>query len=222
MKPTKITNRNIMFSEPMGSEYDLNLGLILGVKHNFVIDTGLGSGSVAPILEYLVGDTKPVIVINTHGDWDHYWGNHVFEHCQIIAHPICRETLEKHWDSEVKRNEGKNDGEVRKCLPNVTFEGKLNFVEDGIMIFHTPGHTPCCISVLDMVDKVLYAGDNIGDTEEDILPQINTNKHIFRNTLGFYKGLDFNICISGHNKPQTKEVLLKMEAKLAESWEKLV
>ena len=45
MKPVKITDRNIMFTQPMNEHYDLNIGLILGNKHNFIIDTGLGSGN---------------------------------------------------------------------------------------------------------------------------------------------------------------------------------
>jgi len=28
MKPTKITNRNIMFGQPMNADYDLNIGLM--------------------------------------------------------------------------------------------------------------------------------------------------------------------------------------------------
>ena len=78
MKPIKISNRNIMFTQPMEKTYDLNLGLILGAKYNYIIDTGLGSGSVAPILEYIGSDTKPIIVVNTHYHWDHVWGNWVF------------------------------------------------------------------------------------------------------------------------------------------------
>ena len=63
LKPVKITNRNIMFTEPMEQDYDLNLGLIMGTKYNYIIDTGLGSGSVAPILEYIRECTRPIIVI---------------------------------------------------------------------------------------------------------------------------------------------------------------
>lgn len=55
MTVTEITLRNIMFTEKMawnGDFINLNLGLIKGNKRNFIIDTGLGSGSVEPILDY--------------------------------------------------------------------------------------------------------------------------------------------------------------------------
>jgi len=220
MKPIKITNRNIMFTEPMGEDYDLNMGLILGTKHNFVIDTGLGSGSVAPVLEYIDNDTKPIIVINTHCHWDHIWGNWCFANSLIISHKLCREFEDKYWDEAVEKYSSYIDGEVRKCIPNMTFEGSLYFPEDGISLYHTPGHAPDSISIYDAVDKVLYAGDEIGDTDDEIIPKINTDMETMQRTIDFFKTIDFDICISGHNKPQTKAVLARMDAALADAWKR--
>jgi len=220
MKPVKITDRNVMFTEPMGECYDLNLGLILGTRYNYVIDTGLGSGSVAPVLEYIGKDDKPIVVINTHCHWDHIWGNWVFEKSQIIAHTTCRELEDKYWDDVVREYAGSVDGEVRKCLPNMVFEGELWFPDDGISIFHTPGHSADSISVYDQIDKVLYAGDNIGDTEDNVIPWIDTDLETFQSLLETYQKYDFEVCISGHNKPQPKAVLKRMEASLVEAWKK--
>ena len=220
MKPVKISNRNIMFTEPMGGEYDLNLGLILGARHNFIIDTGLGSNSVAPILEYIGGDPKPIIVVNTHCHWDHIWGNWVFKDRLIISHTTCRELADKHWDDVVKDFSAYIDGEVHKCLPNLVFDGSLYFPEDKVSLFHTPGHAPDGISVLDEIDSVLYAGDNIGDTEEQIVPWIDTDLETFRRLIGIYNGVNFDICISGHNKPQNKSVIARMEAELDNAWKR--
>ena len=209
-----------MFTQPMGEHYDLNIGLILGNKHNFIIDTGLGSGSVKPIIEYIGSDNKPIIVVNTHCHWDHIWGNFMFENNLIIGHPLCRELQDKHWDDEVKKNESSIDGKVRKCLVNTTFEGTLHFPEDEITIFTSIGHSGDDISVFDSVEKVLYAGDNIGDTEKEIVPWISTDLETFQNLIDLYKKYDFEYCIAGHNKPQTKEVLARMEAALPEAWAK--
>lgn len=221
MKPIKITSRNIMFSEPIAQwGFDLNMGLILGTKHNFLIDTGVGSGSVMPVLAYLANDSKPIVVINTHSHWDHVWGNFVFKNSLIIAHTICRDVLEKCWDEKVIENAAFLDGEARKCLPNMTFKGSLHFPDDGVSIFHTPGHSADDISVYDAVDKVLYAGDNIGDTDEEIVPHIDTDIETFQSLIETYRQCDFDICISGHNKPQARDVLTRMESGLASAWEK--
>jgi glyoxylase-like metal-dependent hydrolase (beta-lactamase superfamily II) len=220
MKPIKITNRNIMFTEPMGDKYDLNIGLILGAKHNFIIDTGRGSGSVAPVLEYIGDDKKPIVVVNTHGHWDHVCGNHVFEGGLIVSHTICRWVIDNYWDVFYKDISHRLDGEARKCLPNLTFDSKMHFPDDGISIFHTPGHAPDSISIFDEADKVLYAGDEIGDTDDEIVPHIGTDMETMQNTIDIFKTIDFDICISGHNKPQTKAVLARMEAALPDAWKK--
>ena len=220
LKPVKITNRNIMFTEPMGQDYDLNLGLIMGTKYNYIIDTGLGSGSVAPMLDYIGECTRPIIVINTHSHWDHVWGNWIFEKNMIIAHTECRELTDKFWDESLQKNSKYIDGEIHKCIPNMIFEDSLYFPDDGISIFHTPGHTSDSISVYDSIEKVLYAGDNIGDTETEIIPNIYTNKETFLQLIGTYLQYDFDFCISGHNKPQTKDVLIRMKASLDDAWER--
>ena len=220
MKPIKITDRNVMFTQPMNERYDLNMGLILGKKHNFIIDTGLGSGSVKPVIEFIGNSKKPVVVINTHYHWDHVWGNFMFKDSLIIGHPLCCKLQDKHWDEMVKDNRSAIDGEMRKCLVNITFEGTLHFPDDEITIFTSIGHSGDDISVYDTVEKVLYAGDNIGDTEDEIIPWISTDFETFKSLIELYKKYDFDYCIAGHNKPQTKEVLARMEAALSDAWDK--
>ena len=214
MKPTKITNRHIMFTTPTpwwGNH--TNMGLILGKHRNYLVDTGMGRGSVAPVVDMLKSHKKPLFVINTHSDCDHVWGNWVFADYPIIAHKLCREILDKNWDEQIAQWGEFIDVETRKCLPNITFEGEMHFPDDEIRLFHTPGHTHCGISVLDVVDKVLYVGDNIGD-EEDIIPHIYGSVDDYRATIDFYDKLDFEICISGHNKPQPKSVITLIKEKL--------
>ena len=220
MKPIKITGRNIMFSQPMGNEYDLNMGLIIGEKNNYLIDTGLGSGSVKPVLEFLGDQKKPVIVVNTHHHWDHIWGNCVFSDSLIVSHSSCRDLEDKYWNLMLRENPKHTDGDTVKCLPNLVFDTRLYFTEDGVSLFYTPGHSVDCISVYDEKDRVLYAGDNIGDTELEIVPYIDTDKETFIKLIEIYKSYDFEICVSGHNKPQKKDVIARMENNLDEAWQR--
>jgi glyoxylase-like metal-dependent hydrolase (beta-lactamase superfamily II) len=220
MQAVKLTNRNIIFTEPMGNEYALNLGLIISKKHNYLIDTGIGSGSITPVMEYLKGNTNPIVVINTHFHWDHIWGNFLFKNNTIISHILCRKQIDEHWDEMLERNKGSIDGETEKCLPNLVFSDSITFCDDDIEIFYTPGHSIDCISVYDNVDRVLYAGDNIGDTDEVIVPYIETDIEVFRNTLEIYNRYNFEISVSGHNKPLTKEVLILMERDLEDCYKR--
>ena len=218
MKPIKITDRNIMFTEPMGSVYSLNLGLILGNRYNFLIDTGLGSGSVAPILDFLEGNDKPIVVVNTHHHWDHVWGNWVFSNSLIIAHTLCRELEDKYWDLMIEENSSSIDGKVERCLPNLLIKDYISYPDEDIEIFFTPGHSADGISVYDRRDKVLYAGDNIGDTDDVIVPYIDTDIEVFRKTIEEYTKYDFEICISGHNHPKGKNITELMKADLEKCW----
>ncbi|MCL2592911.1 MAG: MBL fold metallo-hydrolase [Defluviitaleaceae bacterium] len=223
MKITKVTARNIMFTEPMvwnGQSINLNLGLILGNKRNYIIDTGLGSGSIEPILKYIANDYKPIVVINTHHDFDHIWGNWVFKNSLIIAHKICADLQKNDWDNGIRRHSELANGEVRKCMPNIVFEKSMYFPDDGIEIFHSPGHTAGCISIYDTIDKVLHVGDNIGDSDEELVPHIDTDITIFKRLIEVYKQYNFNFCLSGHHEPQKKEVLTRMEKALPEAWKK--
>ena len=204
-----------MFTTPENPVSDVNMGLILGKRHNFIIDTGIDEICSKVIQDYIGSDPKPIIIINTHHDWDHVAGNWVFEKNTIIAHKLCRELMDKKWDEQIGRAKQNNryfNGEVRKCLPNLLFDGAMYFPEDGISIFHTPGHTADSISIYDEADKVLYVGDNFGivhgeaqywGAKEDIAG--------FKNMIKIYKQYDFEICISGHSKPQPKEIIGLLE-----------
>lgn len=210
MNIKKIKNRGVLFTYDSPSVCDLNLYLIKGEKYNYIIDTGLGSLSVDPIKEYIKNDTKQIIVINTHYHWDHIWGNGSFENCMIISHKLCREMIQSEWDDMIQKNNHRCYGEVKMKLPTLVFEKELYFIEDKIRLFYTPGHTIDSISVLDEKEKVLIVADNVGENMEDIVPSLDCENEVYRNTIKKYEKIDFDICISGHNTVLKKEVIVKI------------
>lgn len=197
MEIERISDRNYMVRYRL-EEWDLNLHFITGVRYNFVVDTGLGSESVAPIIDFLKDSARPTLVVNTHHHWDHLWGNHCFSG-PILAHRRCRQLAAEHWDDMLRKNRRYIRGEVARRLPDLVFEDEVCFPEDGVRIFYTPGHTADSVSVYDEVDHVLDAGDNIGDTVDDILPSIETDKETYAATLRRYRELAVDACVSGHN-----------------------
>lgn len=205
MKIEKLSGRHIIFKYNI-TEWDLNIHLIAGQKYNYLIDTGLGSESVEPVMEYLKSNGNPIIVINTHHDWDHIWGNCAFRDHTIIAHWRCREMILEEWEEMLIGNRQYVRGEASMYLPNLVFSDTLYFPDDKIRLFHTPGHTPDSISILDEVERVINVGDNIGDTVDEILPSIETTKEVYLNTLSRYMALDIQACVSGHNVVLGKEV----------------
>ncbi|MDL2220166.1 MBL fold metallo-hydrolase [Eubacteriales bacterium OttesenSCG-928-N14] len=210
----KIKTRSTVFTYAPSKAWDLHLHLIEAQHRNYVIDTGLGSGSVQPILQLLEADDKPTVVINTHHHWDHLWGNCCFADCVIVAHRRCYELLNEHWDVMIEENSAMADGLVERVLPNVLFEDMLYFADDRIRVFYTPGHTEDGISVLDEVDGVLNAGDSIGDTPDEIVPWLDCSRQVYRDTLLRFGAYDFDVCISGHNVIQGGDIMQRILAKL--------
>ncbi len=206
MKLRKIKNRGVLFTYDFFG-WDLNIYLIMGNKYNFLIDSGLGSLCIEPVTDYIKNQSKPLFVINTHYHWDHIWGNSSLKTCSIISHKLCRDIIEQQWEVMMKKNSQFCCGNVEICLPNMVFESEIYFPEEQIRIFHTPGHTIDGISVLDEQDKILHAGDNIGDTLDEIVPNLNCERDTYINTLMKYKEYDFELCLSGHNGILQKDVL---------------
>lgn len=204
----KIKNRSVLFTYSLG--WNLNIHLIKGKINNYIIDTGLGSLSLEPVMEYIKDDNKPIIVINTHYHWDHVWGNSTLDNCIIISHKLCRDIIELKWEEMMQKNKSYVDGEVERCLPNLVFENELYFPDDRIRIIYTPGHTIDSISVIDEEEKVINVGDNIGDNLDEIVPNVECDKNLYIDTLIKYQNIDFDTCISGHNIVLDKNIIGKI------------
>lgn len=216
MKIDKIKNRHVIFKFNI-ADWDLNIHLIMGNKNNYIIDSGLGSLSIKPVIDYIREDMKPIILINTHYHWDHIWGNHILENGTIISHKLCRDMIQNKWDDMFERKMEYIKGDTKKCLPNLVFEDMLYFPEDSIRIFHTPGHTIDSISVYDEVEKVINVSDNIGDNMEEIIPSLENDTDIYRKTIQEYKNMDIEYVVSGHNVVLKKDIFYKIICELDNS-----
>jgi len=106
------------------------------------------------------------------------------------------------------------DGDTRKCLPNITFEGRMHFPEDGITIFHSPFHTPDCISIYDAADKVLYTGDNFGIIEGKAVLWGNDITACAK-MIETYKAFDFDVCVPAHDLRGSDAALLSSKEVIA-------
>ena len=213
MKIEKIGNRNVIFRYDI-TDWSLNLHLIMGQKYNYIIDTGLGLENTTPVKEYLGDSKKPIIVINTHYHWDHITGNDSFSDNTIISHKLCRDMMAENWSEMLNKINQYVKGEAKLCLPNLVFEDSIFFPDDKIRIFYTPGHTIDSISVFDEEDRVLNVGDNIGDTIDNIVPILQTDKELYLKSLHKYMELNINACVSGHNTILGKDIFTKIEKAL--------
>ena len=70
----------------------------------YVCDTFLGPDSMKDIARIIKDNghhEKPVVVFNSHADWDHVWGNCYFEDAMIISHRECRNRMIAEWEEEL-------------------------------------------------------------------------------------------------------------------------
>lgn len=215
MKVHSISKRHVLF-EYRYPQWNLNLHLILGEKYDFLIDSGMGRSTVEPILAFRQQHhcSNPMMIINTHYHFDHIWGNYLFKDSLIVAHSSCVPLIQQNWESDIKQYHAFWDEEIEQCLPNLLFEKELYFAQEGIRIFHTPGHSMDGISVFDELEGVLNVGDNIGDTMQAIVPELECESSVYLQSLDKYENLPFQYLISGHNRLCDRSVINLIRARI--------
>lgn len=148
--------------------------IVITERYVVLVDTLLNPATAAALLDiarpHLVNG-RTLLVVNTHADWDHAWGNQVFagpgalHPAPIIASRRCaarfyagdeQQTL-AHMQAE---QPGRFDG-VRLQAPTVLFEERLAIAGGDLTLelFATPGHTADHISIYIPEIRTLLAGD---------------------------------------------------------------
>jgi len=174
-----------------------NVYVIEGNRHRFIVDTFLGPQAMSAVKSHLCKSNRPVIVVNTHSHFDHFWGNCAFPQAVIVGHTLCKQGIEKPGQLDyLIKHADLQQGQVAIVGPNVTFEKRLVFEEDEIELFHSPGHTRDSISCIDRKDQVLLIGDNVGLPIPSIYPGVQVNEFI--ETLETYQALALPTVVSSH------------------------
>lgn len=186
-----------------------NVYAINGSDVIYIVDTYLGPDIMAEIDRALHAafGPKPKIIINTHHDWDHIWGNCRYRDQWIVGHERCKELIGTEGPKQLLENgEGKGLtlGTVVLTPPNLTLTDRINFEADGLTVWHTPGHTADSISIWDTLDKVLVAGDNL----ERPHPFTQWSQlDVFERSLESYLALPIAHVITGHTGVEGKALI---------------
>lgn len=183
--------------------------LILGEKRVYVCDTFLGPEPMREVSEVLRdrgASDKPVVVFNSHSDWDHIWGNCYFQDSLIVAHVENPRRLLREGEKDMKEWGENRQGEVILQPPNLLFERSLSFADDQVEFFYSPGHTIDSASCYDHIDQVLFVGDNV----ESEIPHVNSlNLDTYVMTLVGYLKLKWSALVAGHDPVQRDNALVK-------------
>ncbi len=147
--------------------------IVVSERYVVLIDTLINRRTAEALLEiarpHLAG--RQLLAVNTHADWDHAWGNHVFAGpsaaltAPIIASRRCAERLRSEEArqklAKMRANEPGRFDDVVLTPPNVLFEQRL-MIDGGdltLELFATPGHQPDHIAVFIPEIRTLLPGD---------------------------------------------------------------
>jgi glyoxylase-like metal-dependent hydrolase (beta-lactamase superfamily II) len=150
--------------------FDQNIGVVLGPGAAMVIDTRSSHAQAREILDDLrdLTDDPVTVVVDTHGHFDHAWGNHVFRPAPIWGHARCVTFMER--TAEVRRARiATEQPELAADLPEVVIDppdrvfDEMGNPEVGgrrVELLHLGrGHTDHDIVVRVPDANVLFAGD---------------------------------------------------------------
>jgi glyoxylase-like metal-dependent hydrolase (beta-lactamase superfamily II) len=131
---------------PLDAAMTVCAAIILGEAVSAVVDTLIRPADMAPVRDMLERHGRPTLVVNTHADWDHAWGNAAFPDPPIIAHRLCRaEMLTKGQRrlTEKQAEEPERFRDVTIVPPTITFTEFMDIDLGGLTlsVHHLPGHT---------------------------------------------------------------------------------
>jgi glyoxylase-like metal-dependent hydrolase (beta-lactamase superfamily II) len=216
VKITKVGSRGYLAAFDL--PYLTNVYVINGSKHLFLCDTFLGPNPMKDLLASLKKlriDNKPVVVFNSHHHYDHVWGNMQFGSSMIMAHADCRNKMEQTGKKDLAEFSEHAQGQVSLVLPNVVFTDRVDFPDEQVEFFHSPGHTSDSCSCLDRVDKVLFVGDNV----ESSIPYLNEpDVDSYESTLEFYLNSEWKSLVAGHDPLISERSLLLSNLKYVKSF----
>lgn len=147
--------------------------LIVTQRFVVLVDTLVNPPTAAALREiarpYLAG--RSLLVVNTHADWDHAWGNQHFcgpdalDPVPVIATRRCAERLRspaaQHQLEQFQQKAPEQYAAVRLAPPTLLFEDDL-WIDGGdltLELFATPGHQPDHCSIWIPQIRTLLAGD---------------------------------------------------------------
>lgn len=162
-----------MIAEP-GHYEDVKSYLVEGERDVAVLDTGMGVGDFSGIVQSL--SNREPIVLHSHAHFDHIGASSKFQ--RVLVHPTEADDLRagysnerfKRWFSpeylnEIPLPEGFNPEEAE--IPGKEPTGLLNHGDaidlggQTLEAFHTPGHSPGGITLLDREGRALFPGDAV-------------------------------------------------------------
>ncbi|GHG57130.1 MBL fold metallo-hydrolase [Sinomonas cellulolyticus] len=203
------SNTYVLATEPLR----LNIGLVVGQDRALVVDTGQGPRQGAEILAAVRQKTDlPLVVVNTHAHYDHFFGNAVFAEAgaeEFYAHENAAAEIEENADAqrpavaesepEMAAGDGAN---TQIVVPTAVVRDQPVLVDLGgiaATLFylgrgHTDGDllvgTPSTLFAGDLVEEGAYPqfGDSFPEEWADVLRHISALRNRYEHLVPGHGG----------------------------------
>lgn len=172
----QIDNTTFVISE-YGHWEKVHSYLLIGEEKAALIDTGLGIDNIKRITDQLTN--LPIIVLTTHVHWDHIGSHGEFKNIYVHKDeedwlingikklPIEQIRKDVSRDITIPTPETFNPDTYKPFQGNPTGllndEDEIDIGNRKLTIYHTPGHSPGHISILDNSKGYLFTGDLLYD-----------------------------------------------------------
>ncbi len=173
-------NKNIYLFDSFQCDAERSMGyyILQGTKKRALIDTSGPLEAERFVKKLKTLDLLPDLLILTHSHWDHAGGTTVFQkklpNIEVFAGRTAIEALQNNSIYNEGFSEIISDLEPVDNIIPVKEGDTIDLGGMELLIFETPGHTNCSISILDQKNKILFIGDALGYLWEHfvVLPPI--------------------------------------------------
>lgn len=195
--------------------HEVDAMFVRTTRFNALIDTLGTPAACRSAIEKLGAavEDRPLIVVNSHMDWDHFWGNAaVAGTAPIIGHGATLERLRDPATAAKLQTKAAQEARFRDVEivgPSITFLGDLtlNGGDLTLELLHTPGHTPDHVAVWIPEIATLLPVDAVEDPVPCVWNDDPESLLLLRASLLRLKDLGAKTVVPAHGRTTTPNAI---------------